>query len=132
MSEAICAVTRCCSANYLKPILIVSACFPCYVLSLDRCAVWKVQYGADVWPARSGEEEEFHSTKQRLLVSAKRLGLHFAPLSSGFQALQGFSTARGYQRWGTTGCWQQHLARERKRRERCAGALRTRSAGAAG
>lgn len=64
----------------------------------------KFQHDADVWPAWSGKEEEFHSTKLRLL-SLLSTWFSFAPLTSGLQALKGLNIAKGYQRWGTVGCW---------------------------
>lgn len=54
-----------------------------------------------VWEGRRVSQH-----KTETFVTAKHPGLHFAPLNSGFQALQGFNIAKCYRRWGTVGCWR--------------------------
>lgn len=73
---------------------MISGHFPCNLLSFDRCAE---RNDADVWPALAKKEAKIET-----IVAAKHSGLHSTPLNSGFQALQGFSLAKGDQRWGTT------------------------------
>lgn len=104
LSEAICAGTGGCSAIHVKTMLVVRGCLPCYLLSLDRCEAWEVSAWCRCMTCMVWEGTRVSQHTTETFVTAKHLGLHFAPLGSGFQALQGFNTAKGYQSWGTRGC----------------------------